>query len=764
MSVETEGVKAKFGREDMIELVKAAGRRVIGTRVQCPLVGCKDDGEKARPNGNIFKGKGGWVLHCHRCHETADYIALYQVVKGVDFAAALAQLAGAQPAKKQPHLTVVRTAPVSLEGKRPSAEVLNVWNGLEPHDLIGEAYLEQRRLAELVALGYVRFATEASAVPEVKAKGKAGYRVGLLLADVTGRAMGIQFRSAIAGERDKVRSLSRGLGKHVFFGRPGDIVESHTVVVTEGIADTLTALLWVKGQQGVAVAGAPGTGQVAGLAEALELAGVDLVGRTFLLLAQHDRGPRGNSSLVAFSSLKSRLQQAGATVLLESQPPGDGAKDWADAWREHALPEWPPEQLQRQLEANDVEAEDKMVRAPGAAVWQAREPVEPEHYGKDLTTLEYLLSAAAHREPILGRGTWEFNEMTGRVEYGRRPLDETDFTRVRLQLEQYRGSLDSKKLKFPEGDIAAVARMLAARAPYNPVRSYLQSQKWNGEDLFEEKLPRALGLNPQAHGLEIDLLRRWFISAAARAFRPGCQADSALVLQGRQGDGKSSFFRLVGGAWYAASSAEFGSNALIETMRKAWIVELDELDAVVRTREFASVKAFMTRPSDDYVPKWVRESITVPRTSVFGGSTNEKEFLADMTGARRFWIVPITTIDHQAVTGMRDQLWAQATAKLNAGDPWHLPPELELLREESSQQYQVQNPWEDMLAEHLAQKAYLEGFRMEELLHEVLKIPVERWPTASKSTAAIMRKLGYEPRAQGHTRVRLWVKRDRVQS
>ncbi len=756
MSSETEGVKAKFGREDMLELVKAAGRRVIGTRVQCPLVGCKDEGEKCRPNGNIFKGKAGWVLHCHRCHETADYIALYQVVKGVDFAAALAQLAGAQPAKKQPHLTVVRTAPVSLEGKRPSAEVLNVWNGLEPHDLVGEAYLEQRRLAELVGLGYVRFATEASAVPEVKAKGKAGYRVGLLLADVTGRAMGIQFRSAIAGERDKVRSLSRGLGKHVFFGRPGDIVESHTVVVTEGIADTLTALLWVKGRAGVAVAGAPGTGQVAGLADALELAGVDLVGRTFLLLAQHDRGPRGNSSLVAFSALKSRLQQAGATVLLESQPPGDGSKDWADAHREHALPEWPPAQLQRQLEADDVEAEDSMVLAPGAAVWQAREPVEPEHYGKDLTTLEFLLSATAHREPILGKGFWEFNDMTGRVEYGRKPLSEADFTRVRMQLESYRGSLDSKKLKFPERDIAAVANVLAARAPYNPVKSYLETLKWDGTDRFLEQLPTALHLDQRSAGLEIECLRKWFISAVARAFQPGCKADCVLVLQGGQGERKSGFFETIGGRWFSATSAELGSVNSVEVLRRSWIVELDEMDAVIRTREFSSVKAFITRREDTYVPKWIREAVSVPRHSVFGASTNDHEFLSDPTGNRRFWVIKVPTIDYAWLGANRDQLFAQAVHSYRAGEQWWLTKDFEQLNNESNSRFEVVSPWQNLINAHVEEKMAFDTFRTDVLLSDVLKIPPAQWPGAAQKVGAIMRRLGFEQVVVGKARVRLW--------
>src|SRR5271170_2664042 len=54
----------------------------------------------------------------------------------------------------------------------------------------------------------------------------------------------------------------------------------------------------------------------------------------------------------------------------------------------------------------------------------------------------------------------------------------------------------------------------------------------------------------------------WMISAVARVHDPGCQADYALVLEGRRGDlrrGKSTALRILGQLWYTDDIAELGT-------------------------------------------------------------------------------------------------------------------------------------------------------------------------------------------------------------
>jgi hypothetical protein len=70
-----------------------------------------------------------------------------------------------------------------------------------------------------------------------------------------------------------------------------------------------------------------------------------------------------------------------------------------------------------------------------------------------------------------------------------------------------------------------------------------------------------------------------------------------------------------------------------------------------------------------------------PRQCVFAGTINPLEgYLNDPTGARRFWPVVCRDIDLETLVRDRDQLWAEARVRFQAGMPWWLDtPELEAL-------------------------------------------------------------------------------------
>lgn len=763
-AVDIKELAQRFSREDLRELLRAAGKKTSGWHCQCPYEGCRDHAAGHRTTANIHRNRAGtaWVLSCHSCQKLGDYVEVYQAVKGVSLAQALEQLGAHVAAPPKPHLRVVRAPVLQTSADKLTADqVRKVWAELGTEDGAGESYLEGRRLREAVALGYVRFALETSENGDVRAKSNKHYRVGALLSSLAAQPLGVQFRTVDEGEQDKMRSLTRGHTKGVYFGRPGDVNGARCVVVAEGMADSLAALLWVRSEPDTAVVGVPGAGNVAALADALDDAGVDVSGQLWVLLAQHDRGKRGNTSLGAFMQLKSKLLTKGADVVLEADPPGD-AKDWAAAWQLEQLGEWPPTQVRRFLGGDSAAGETSMSRATGAAIWHSEEALEPEHLGKDLTSLTYLLSADVTRVPICGAGEWRLNEMTDEVEYAGQALQRGDYTRIRLNLESFRSGMNNKRLQFPEVDIRAVAQAVAERKRYSPVREYLERLTPDGGD-HVAGLGRAMGLDERAQGLELEFLRRWLVAAVARTFEPGCQVDSMLVLQGEEGEHKSRLFEELGGQWYVTMSAEMGSINAVETMRRGWIIELDEMDAVARTREFSSVKAFITRATDVYVPKYIREAVTVRRASVLGGTVNHEEFLSDEEGLRRFWVIGVRSrIDRQWIREHRDQLWAQAVVLYRAKQQWHLEAELEVLRRTANQQFIVEDPWRATLAQHVEEHAFEEFFRPEVLLGNVLKIEAkDHDDKLRKRVARIMKGLGFrsELRSEGrHARFRGWAR------
>lgn len=755
----------RFSREDFFELLKGAGKRVRGGLAQCPLEMCRDKGPE-HLDGRVHQGRHvPWVYSCHSCRDGVhDYVDLYRIVKGVDLATALAELRGFTPAPSKPHLHVVR-APVlqtSAEKLTPAA-VEKAWRQLAEHDDAGETYLEGRRLQEAVTLGYARFATEELEQRELMLKAQNGFRVAVQMKDLAGRALGVQFRSVLQTD-DKLRSLKGSHTKGVYFGRPGEVLGARCVVVAEGMADTLAALLWVKGEPDTAVIGAPGAGNVGPIADALEDAGVDVAGQLWVLLAQHDRNRKhGNVSLSAFMTLKARLQAKGADVVFENEPPGD-EKDWARAWQLQQLGEWPPTQVRRYLGGSSAAGETDFARAPGAAIPHAEEAVEPEHLGQDLTSLAYLLSAEATRRAICGAGEWRLNEMTDEVEYASAALSDDDYAQLRLNIEGFRGTMNNKRLRFAKEDVRAVVRTLGRKKQYSPVREYLERLgPADGGDWWRRCGVEAMGLNEQEHGLELTYLRLWAISAVARAYEPGCQVDTVLVLQGDEGQHKSRFFqelvpeRRLFVRFMGDLSNEWKA---VEAMRRGWLVELDEMASLLRARDYAEVLAFVARDVDTYAPKHVREAVAVPRRFVLGGSVNPEQFLADETGDRRFWVVRVrSVISREWLRENRDRLWAQALAEYRAKVQWHLPRELEGLRRAANKEHKVQHPWVELVAEYFHDKPLIDFVTMQELYGKALFVepPMQNGGT-HRVLAEVLRSLGWWRGVQGpeHARQRGW--------
>jgi len=251
---------------------------------------------------------------------------------------------------------------------------------------------------------------------------------------------------------------------------------------------------------------------------------------------------------------------------------------------------------------------------------------------------------------------------------------------------------------------------LADARQVDEVANYLCKQRgtWDGVERLTSGFADAIGLGGQDEPLaaaERSWVRRWMISAVARALSPGCQADSALVLQGPQGAGKSSLLRLLFGVEHLHDSPiEFGTKDGASVMSKAWCVELAELASIRRAKDVETVKHFLTLRVDKYRPPYGRREVALPRRAVVAGSTNEPMPLADPTGNRRFWVVRVQrAVDLEWVKAHREQLWAETVALFDAGEPWHLTrEEADFHQQVTAERYVQHDEWEEMLRRYVA--------------------------------------------------------------
>lgn len=238
--------------------------------------------------------------------------------------------------------------------------------------------------------------------------------------------------------------------------------------------------------------------------------------------------------------------------------------------------------------------------------------------------------------------------------------EDTDYAQLYAYMESYGFKTTGKNNGVLDNALLNVANDRA----YHPIRDYLMSLTWDGTERLDTILIRWLGAEDCR--LNRVVTRRWMLGAVDRVMRPGCQFEQVLTLIGGQGIGKTKFLRTVFRGFYCNSigKAEM-EKSVAEKLQGSWVVDFDELRSVKRS-DIESFKTFVSATSDKYRGAYTRVAVDRPRQCVIAATTNEVAFLRDVTGERRFWLVPVAGIGDDGVQkGLAeevDQIWAEAFA------------------------------------------------------------------------------------------------------
>ena len=218
------------------------------------------------------------------------------------------------------------------------------------------------------------------------------------------------------------------------------------------------------------------------------------------------------------------------------------------------------------------------------------------------------------------------------------------------------------------------AILVAAEAnAFHPVRDYLSGITWDGEMRIDTFAANYLGgeLTPYACAVGAAFL----IGCVARVMDPGCKLDTCIVLEGAQGKFKSTALEALASPWFADSKLAIGDKDGMQGLAGVWIYELGELASFGKA-DVETIKAFMSSRSDHYRPSYGKYQVDVPRQTAFAGTTNAGQYMQDETGGRRFNPLRTGVIDIVAIRRDRDQLWAEAFHRYEAGSPWWIPDAL----------------------------------------------------------------------------------------
>ena len=138
----------------------------------------------------------------------------------------------------------------------------------------------------------------------------------------------------------------------------------------------------------------------------------------------------------------------------------------------------------------------------------------------------------------------------------------------------------SREIPAGSNVVSEAIETIAAENVFHPVREWLRElPKWDGKPYLDRLLADYAGaedtLINQIFG------RKWCIGAVARVMRPGCKMDCALVLEGLQGIGKSTWFKILASAeFFTDQISDFGTKDSALVMQGKWLIELAELDAI----------------------------------------------------------------------------------------------------------------------------------------------------------------------------------------
>lgn len=305
-------------------------------------------------------------------------------------------------------------------------------------------------------------------------------------------------------------------------------------------------------------------------------------------------------------------------------------------------------------------------------------------------------------------------------------------------------SVFSRTLKFGASP-AAIKRELLAIAheqQYHPVIDYLDDLKWDGVPRIEHWLATCCGAKETE--LNSDFGSKFLIAGVRRIKQPGVKFDTMLVLEGAQGTGKSQMAAMLAirDEWFCGSlDLKSDDKTKAEMLARAWIVECPELDGLNKTNS-QNLKKFLSTPIDIFRRAYARDATDFRRHCIILGTTNERNYLRDLTGNRRIWPVEVGEFDLKRFAAGVDQLWAEAVVREREGESIVLSKHLWKEASRIQGYRMAEDDFAEMLADNFTDRMGKVSMDSVKLL---LHLDSQRMlPSDARRIKAAMHNLGWE--------------------
>jgi hypothetical protein len=281
-------------------------------------------------------------------------------------------------------------------------------------------------------------------------------------------------------------------------------------------------------------------------------------------------------------------------------------------------------------------------------------------------------------------------------------LDDDGVNRLRFKMEELHGVVPDK------GNFHDMCKDISLYDKFHPVCDKLdefQASHDPTKNVLDNWLHVYAGAEDNEYTREVG--RLILVALVRRVRQPGCKFDEMPVLETtRQGSDKSSGLRVlaINPDWFT-DNFPLGrpTKEAIEQTSGKWIIECPELEGLTENK-VENVKAFLSRQEDGARAAYGRIRKDVKRQHCFIGTTNQNQYLFDMTGNRRIWPVSIVEIDKEALARDLAQLWGEAAALEATGFSIRMKKELWAVAAEEQAARLAPHPWVELIGNAIGKR------------------------------------------------------------
>lgn len=294
-------------------------------------------------------------------------------------------------------------------------------------------------------------------------------------------------------------------------------------------------------------------------------------------------------------------------------------------------------------------------------------------------------------------------------------------------------------------DFKDIVRVMAAKNSYHPIKDYLESLVWDGQDhigklstyVKDEHEPITYADGSQRTVIHV-FLEKFLLGAIAKMYIDIAQ-NPMLVLFGKQGDGKSTFAQWLcpNKDWLIESDLQPENDNHIRLLREKFIWEVGELGSTIRKADKEALKSVITRQEITMRNPYDKLPTKKQAVTSFIGTINPGEdgFLNDASGHRRFNVVEISSIDWNYSKDIDiNQVWAQAFTLFKQGVPYNLTKDEDTARKSINDNHEMEDPVKNALfkvCDIIDQEKLVGPTRTDDIAHAILthtdvKMPVRQ--------------------------------------